>query len=288
MTPSAFEYVRARSVEDAIAHLSGSDDARVLAGGHSLLPAMKLRLDDPSLLVDISGIGSLQQIEHFDNCIAVGALVTHRSVEVSEIVCAHCAPLAQAAGGIGDPQVRNRGTIGGSLAHADPAADYPALVLALDATVTVCGPWGKRKIAANAFFLGLFETALKSGEIITRVCFPVLGPSEGAAYAKFANPASKYAVVGVAAWVAINADGTCRDIRVGVTGASLRAHRADSVEAALRGGTLDAAMIQSATAGFARPDALLSDLGGSPEYRSHLCSVMARRAITEAAAQASS
>ncbi len=286
MTPSAFEYVRARSVEDALVHLAGSEDAKVLAGGHSLLPAMKLRLDDPALLVDISGIEALKSTERFDDCIAVGALATHRSVEMSEIVRTYCAPLAKVAGGIGDPQVRNRGTIGGSLAHADPAADYPAVVLALDATVSVRGPQGSRKIAASDFFLGLFETALEPRELITKVCFPVLGSAEGAAYAKFANPASKYAVVGVAAWVVMT-DGICTDVRLGVTGAASRPHRVTAVEAALRGTAMDAAIIESATEGFARPDALLGDLGGSREYRSHLCTVMARRAISEAVAQAS-
>lgn len=288
MIPSAFQYVRASSVDDALARLAGSADAAVLAGGHSLIPAMKLRLNDPSVLVDISRLDELRGIRVSGSSLVIGALTTHRSVETSPDVKAHCRALSGVAAGIGDPQVRNLGTIGGSLAHADPAADYPAIVLALDAAIAVRGPSGSRSIAATDFFRGLFETALESGELITEVVFPQLGPGEGASYSKFANPASKYAVVGVAAWVALDSQGVCTDARVGVTGATSQPHRAPDVEAKLRGARLDAASIAAATAGFAGAGSMLSDLGASSEYRAHLCTVMARRAITAAAADASS
>lgn len=287
MIPSAFQYVRASSVDDALARLAGSADAVVLAGGHSLIPAMKLRLNDPSLLVDISRLDELRGIRVSDSSLVVGALTTHRSVETSGDVKNHCRVLADVAAGIGDPQVRNLGTIGGSLAHADPAADYPAIVLALDASITARGPSGSRSIGATDFFRGLFETALAPGELITEVAFPVVGPGEGASYSKFANPASKYAVVGIAAWVALDGQGVCTDARVGVTGATAQPHRAPDVEARLRGARLEAASIAAASDGFASADSMLSDLGGSSEYRAHLCSVMARRAITAAAAHAS-
>ena len=286
MIPSAFQYVRALSVEDALGHLAGSEHAAVLAGGHSLIPAMKLRLNDPSLLVDISRLDELAGIVVSGSSLSVGALATHRSVETSDAVRMHCAALSEVAAGIGDPQVRNRGTIGGSLAHADPAADYPAILLALDATVTARGPSGTRTVAAQDFFRGLFETALVAGELITHVTFPVLGEGEGAAYAKFSNSASKYAVVGVAAWVAIGSDGVCSAARIGVTGASPQPHRAANVEARLTGMRLDQASIALATEGFAPLRDMLRDLGASREYRAHLCTVMARRAVAAAVKRA--
>ena len=286
MTPYAFEYTRAGSVQEALALLGGHDNAKLLAGGHSLIPAMKLRLSSPSMLIDVSGISELAQITASETAVHVGALATHRAVETSDLVKAKCGVLAEAAAGIGDPQVRNKGTIGGSLAHADPAADYPALVLALNAAIKVAGPSGTRLIPAHDFFLDLYQTALQDGEIITEVIFPALGARAGAAYAKFANPASKYAVVGVAAWVEVDEHGMCTGARLGVTGAASHAFRASTVEFELSGKQLNAETIAASVAGMAGPREMLHDLSASGEYRAHLCSVMAQRALTTAAARA--
>lgn len=286
MTPYPFEYARAGSVEEALTLLAGHDNAKLLAGGHSLIPAMKLRLNNPSMLIDVSGLSELSQISATDNALHLGALTTHRAVETSDVVKARCGVLAEAAGGIGDPQVRNKGTIGGSLAHADPAADYPALVLALNAAIKIVGPSGSRLIPGHDFFLDLFRTALRDDEIITEVVFPALRAGTGAAYAKFSNPASKYAVVGVAAWVEVDAHGMCTGARVGVTGAASHAFRASSVEFELSGKPLDEATIVAAVASMADPSEMLSDLSAGSEYRAHLCSVMAKRALTTAAARA--
>ena len=282
MIPSPFDYARATTVKEAVALLSGREDAQILAGGHSLIPALKLRLHDPSLLIDVSGVHELSRISVDGDHLRIGALATHRQVEMSDLVRRSCAALSKAAGGIGDPQVRNKGTIGGSLAHADPAADYPALMLALGATIHVAGPSGARAIAADDFFVGIFETALAAGEIITGVAAPRLASGEGAAYAKFAHAASKYAVVGVAARVSVSESGHCRDVRIGVTGAAGVAFRASQAEEALRGGSLDHASIKAAASGMVDPQDLMSDHSASAEYRAHLCSVLTFRAITAA------
>ncbi|RMH49891.1 MAG: xanthine dehydrogenase family protein subunit M [Bacteroidetes bacterium] len=286
MSTYAFDYARAQSVDEALTLLAGHDgEARLLAGGHSLIPAMKLRLTAPTLLIDVSGLEDLAAVTLDGGHLAIGALTTHRAVETSELVRTHCPALAEAAAGIGDPQVRNRGTIGGSLAHADPAADYPALVLALDAEIEMTSRDGTRTVSADDFFVDMYTTALAAHEMITRVRIPVLGRGEGAAYAKFANPASRYAVVGVAAKVSL-ADGTCRAARVAVTGAAPKAFRATAVERRLAGRPLTEAVIAEAVRGLADPNELLSDLSGSAEYRAHLCEVMATRALREAAARA--
>ena len=286
MIPYAFSYTRAGSVDEALALLADNDNAKLLAGGHSLVPAMKLRLSSPSMLIDLSGIGALSQITATDTALHVGALVTHRAIETSDVVQAACNALAEAASGIGDPQVRNKGTLGGSLAHADPAADYPALVLALNAAIKVAGPDGTRIIPAVDFFVDLFKTALAAGEMIVEVVFPVLRARTGAAYAKFPNPASKYAVVGVAAWVEVDEHGMCTGARVGVTGAASHAFRASNVEFELSGKSLNEQTITDAVANMVDPADLLSDLSASDAYRAHLCSVMAKRALTTAAGRA--
>ncbi len=286
MIPSNFEYVRANSVKDAISLLSQhGDGAKLLAGGHSLIPAMKFRLSTPSTLIDVSGIGELSEIKMSGDKIEIGAFATHRAVEHSDIIKKECGVLAEAAGKIGDPQVRNRGTIGGSLAHADPAADYPALVLALNADIHVEGKSGSRTIVADDFFTELFETALKDDEMITKVSFPVVGKGTGGAYEKFPHPASRFAVVGVAVVVTVDG-GKCTAARVGVTGAAASPFRATDVENALTGKVLDEQTISDATAKVADPADLLTDLIASAEYRAHLCSVMAKRALMTAAARA--
>ncbi len=286
MIPNTFDYARAGSVSEAVSLLQQhGDDAKLLAGGHSLIPAMKLRLSAPALLIDVTGIDALKEISASDGRLHLGALVTHRQVEHSDVVRAKCRVLSQAAALIGDPQVRNRGTIGGSLAHADPSADYPALVLALNAQIEATGPNGSRTIAGEDFFTGLFETALEEGEVITKVSFPVLGEGEAAAYQKFANAASRYALVGVAAWVKMSG-GTAEAVRLGVTGAAPSAFRATSAEQALQGGPLDEDTIADAVRDLADPNELMSDLGGSASYRAHLCEVMAKRALLKAAKHA--
>jgi carbon-monoxide dehydrogenase medium subunit len=286
MIPDNFEYLRANSVKDAISLLAQhGDDAKLLAGGHSLIPAMKLRLSSPATLIDVSGIRELGEIKKAGDKIEIGAFATHRSVERSETIKKNCAVLAEVAGKIGDPQVRNRGTIGGSLANADPAADYPALVLALNAEVHVEGKSGGRTIAADDFFTGLFETALQDDEMITKVTFPGTGKGTGAAYEKFPHPASRFAVVGVAAMVKV-AGGKCTAARVGVTGAAPTPFRATDVENALIGKAMDEQTISGACSKVADPADLLSDLIASAQYRAHLCSVLAKRALIAAAARA--
>jgi carbon-monoxide dehydrogenase medium subunit len=286
MIPYEFEYKQAGSVEEAVSLLSEHGyDAKLLAGGHSLIPAMKLRLSAPKVLIDVSGLSDLTQITESDEQLHVGALTTHRMVEHSDLVRQKCAVLAETAGRIGDPQVRNKGTIGGSIAHADPAADYPALVLALDATIHVTGPSGSRSIAADDFFQDFFATALNDDEVITRISVPVLEGGAGAAYAKFANPASRYAVVGVAAKVTVQG-GVCTEARVGITGAAAHAFRATNVEQALTGNALDEDTIKAALDGKFNAGDLMSDLSGSAEYRAHLCAVMGKRALLQAAERA--
>ncbi|MCG8607708.1 xanthine dehydrogenase family protein subunit M [bacterium] len=288
MVPTSFDYVHAQSVQDAVSLLAQhGPEAKLLAGGHSLIPAMKLRLNSPSTLIDVTGIDGLSAINLVDDKIEIGALATHRAVETSDVVKNHCVALAEAATRIGDAQVRNRGTIGGSLAHADPAADYPALVLALGAEITVEGKSGSRTIPADDFFTGLFETALAADELITKVSFPTIDGGSGAAYEKFANPASRFAVVGVAVMVKVDSSGNCTAARVGVTGAAASAFRAHNVENALTDTALNDQSITDATAKVADPANMLSDLSGSAAYRAHLCSVLARRALLKATEQAS-
>jgi carbon-monoxide dehydrogenase medium subunit len=257
----AIEYQRAKSVADAAAALARTG-GKALAGGQSLVGAMKLRLANPGTVVDLSGIAELKGIKTEGDAIAIGALTTHAEVAASPLVKQAIPALAALAEGIGDRQVRNRGTIGGSIANNDPAADYPAAVLALNATVLT----NKRKIAADDFFKGMYETALAADEIITAVSFPV---AKKAAYAKFPNPASRFALVGV--FVAKTAAG----VRVAVTGASSHIHRSSAIEAALaKSFTADAAKAVKIPA-----DSLNTDLHGSAEYRAHLVSVLAGRAV---------
>jgi carbon-monoxide dehydrogenase medium subunit len=257
----SFEFHRPQSVADAVAFLQGHDSAKVLAGGQSLLPVLKLDLAQPDDVVSLAGIPALRAIRDGDPLV-IGALVTHDEVSRSPVVRQRIPALATLAGGIGDAQVRNRGTIGGSLAHADPAADYPAAVLGLGATIET----DRRRIAADDYFTGLFSTALAADEIITGVHFPV---PQCAGYAKFAHPASKYALVGV--MVAKTAGG----VRVAVTGAGAKAFRVPALEAALAGNfSPDVVGEGAVSAGDLR-----TDEAASAEYRAHLISVMARRAI---------
>ena len=260
----AFEYQRAKSVADAAATLAKSG-GKALAGGQSLVGAMKLRLANPGTLVDLSGIAELKGIKKEGDAIVIGALTIHAEVASSPVVKQAISALATLAEGIGDRQVRNRGTLGGSIANNDPAADYPAAVLGLGATVQT----NKRKIGADDFFKGMYETALGDDEIITAVSFPI---PKKAAYMKFPQPASRFALVGV--FVAQTGGG----VRVAVTGAAAHVHRASAIESALsKSFTPDAAKAVKIPA-----DHLNSDIHGSAAYRAHLVSVMASRAVAAA------
>jgi carbon-monoxide dehydrogenase medium subunit len=257
-----FEFHRPGSVADAVALLKANETAKLLAGGQSLLPVMKLDLAQPSDVVSLAGLAGLKEIRSEGDDLVIGALVTHDEVGTSDEVRRRIPGLAGLAGGIGDAQVRNRGTIGGSIAHADPAADYPAAVLALGATLVT----DRRRIAADDFFQGFFQTALEPDEIITAVRFPV---PECSAYAKFAHPASKYAVVGV--MVARTGGGA----RVAVTGAGSKAFRVLALESALAANFSPGAV----ASGTVDPGSLRSGGEASPEYRAHLITVMAKRAV---------
>ena len=233
MHPANFDYHRASSIDEAESLWKENSDASFLAGGHSLIPAMKLRLSDPGTLVDISGIDDLKGISRDGDTIRIGALTTHREVGSSDVVKDGCSALSEAAGMIGDPQVRNRGTIGGNVAHADPASDYPGILMALGATIVT----STRSIVVDDFFTGLFETALNDGEVITEILVPAIGASSGAAYSKFFNPSSRYAVVGVGVLVS-KSNGSCSSCRIGVTGAAAHAFRASVAEEILQGSDL--------------------------------------------------
>jgi aerobic carbon-monoxide dehydrogenase medium subunit len=282
--PAAFDYHPAKTVDEAIALLQQyGDDAKLLAGGHSLLPTMKLRLAQPAHLVDIGKIGGLSYIREESGAVAVGAMTTYTTIEQSAILSRHYALLPEGTSVIGDPQVRNRGTIGGSIAHSDPAADMPGIVQALKADILVQGPNGVRTIKADDFFKGMFETALQPDEIITEIRFAIPPARTGSTYMKLENKASHYAVAGCAAVVTLDGDGTCSSASVVITGASEKATRANAVEAALVGKKLDEATVAAAAAHAADGLALLGDIHGSREYRAQMSAVMARRAILRAA-----
>ncbi|HNP72502.1 MAG TPA: xanthine dehydrogenase family protein subunit M, partial [Kouleothrix sp.] len=223
MIPSEFQYFAPATVDEAVGLLQQhGDDAKLIAGGHSLLPALKLRLSSPSVLIDVSKIGGLDTIT-VNGSVTIGAGATYRAIASSDAVRGACGVLAECVAQIGDNQVRNRGTIGGSLAHADPAADLPAVALALGASVTAKGPGGERSIGADDMFVEMLTTALEPNEVIIAVTFPTLGAGEGAAYEKLRQPASRYAIVGVAAYVKLGADGNVAEARVAVTGAGPKA-----------------------------------------------------------------
>jgi carbon-monoxide dehydrogenase medium subunit len=274
-------------VDEAIALMQQyGDDAKFLAGGHSLLPTMKLRLAQPGHLIDLGRIQGLSYIREDGDAVAVGAMTTYVTLERSSIIQDNFALLPEGISQIGDQQVRNRGTIGGSVAHSDPAADTPGMVLALKADILAQGPNGVRTITADDFFLDLFQTALGQDEVITEIRFAKPAARTGSAYEKLANKASHYAVVGCAAVVTLDDDGTCTSASVVITGASVKPTRASAVEAALVGKKLDEATIADAASHAADGLELVSDIHGSKAYRAQMATVMAKRAITRAAARA--
>ncbi len=282
MFPAPFDYYTASTLPEAIALLGQHKDAKLLAGGHSLLPLMKMRLAKPPALIDIGKVKELTGIRDLGEQLAFGALTTHAQVQYSELVREECPVLSYAASLIGDMQVRNRGTMGGSLAHADPAADYPAVMLALGAELDAVGPKGKRTIKIDDFFKGLFTTALNSDEVLTEIRVPKTNRAGiGAGYEELPHPASRYAVVGVAVWLKLDGNKVA-DARVGVTGATDHAVRATKVENALRGNVLDHKLEDSASQLAADGITCLGDLYASPDYRAHLVSVYAKRALYKA------
>ena len=281
MIPVAFDYVRATSVDDAVRLLrEHGDDAKLLAGGHSLIPMMKLRLATPATLIDISGIPQLNTVAVNGGRITIGALTTHAALAASDALRASAPVLWDAANQLGDPQVRNRGTIGGASAHGAPAADYPAALLALDATFTIAGAGGERQIGAGDFFRGMFETALASTDVLTAIAFDAAPAS---AYVKFHHPASHYAVVGAAAVLTMNG-GTIGAARIALSGIGDAAFRAGSVESALtQVDTADSAAVRAACAGAAAGSEARSDTFASGAYRAAMADVFAARAVALAA-----
>jgi aerobic carbon-monoxide dehydrogenase medium subunit len=272
MLPSSFAYQKVNSIEEAIKALS-SDGVKLLAGGHSLIPTMKLRLNTPSKLVDIGSIAALRGIKEAGSEIIIGAATTHQEIASDKTIQSKLPMFAQGASSIGDIQVRNRGTIGGSLAHADPAADWAAVVLAADATIAVQGSKGSRKIKATDFFKGMFATALNEGEIITAIHVPVAAGSKSA-YLKFPQPASRFALVGCA--VMKTADGK---VNIAYTGVSNCPFRDTAAEKALAGKKLDAASIEGACKAAAEGTTILSDHYASEKYRKHLAKVYLKRVL---------
>lgn len=283
MIPAQFAYERPNTIADAVKLLAAHpDDAKLLAGGHSLIPAMKLRLAQPQLLIDIGHIKDLAYIREEGDKILVGAMTTHYELESSDTLKKNCPLLAECAATIGDVQVRNKGTIGGSLAHADPAADWPAAAIALRAEIVAVGSKGERTINVDDFFVDLLTTALETGEIIREVRFEKPKSPKAQAYQKVPHPASGFAVIGIAVNLNLTADSICESASIGVTGVAAKAHRATAVEAALRGQKLDAQAIANAAAHACDSIDANSDLYASADYRVQLAKVHTQRALQRA------
>ena len=283
MIASSFEYFAPTSVDEALALLSEhGDDAKILAGGHSLIPAMKLRLAEPAVLIDIQRVEGLKGISESDGKLVIGALTTHYELESSNLVSQKLPILAQTAGEIGDVQVRNKGTIGGSLSHADPAADWPATILALDANLKIVGSGGERVVKATDFFEDLFTTVLDADEILTEIHVTIADENTTGTYLKLHQVASGFALTGVAAVLTKSGD-VCENITVGITGVSDVPYRASEVESALAGRALTADNIAAAAEKAADGVDILEDIHASEAYRSNLAKVYTRRAIEQAA-----
>jgi len=282
MIPASFDYIAAKSLDEAISLLARhKDDAKILAGGHSLLPAMKLRLMQPKVLIDLGRIKDLSYIKEDSGQIRIGAMTTHFQVETSDVLRRSCPLLPETASHLGDMQVRNKGTIGGSLAHADPAADWPAAILALDAEIIAASAKGDRMIKATDFFVEMLTTSLEPGEVLREIRIPAGKSKPAQAYLKVRHPASGFAVVGVAVNLSITG-GKCQSAGIGITGVSPKAYRATKVESALSGNALDAKTLTSAAAHAADGVDVNSDLYASAEYRKQLAAVYTRRALEAA------
>jgi carbon-monoxide dehydrogenase medium subunit len=286
MYSADFDYHRARSIEEALKMIGANPDAKLLAGGHSLIPLLKLRLAAPSAVIDIGRVPELRGIAVSGNAIRIGALTTHAEIAGSADVQRGATALSDAAAIVGDPAVRNRGTIGGNVAHADPASDLPTVLVALNATIEVAGATGKRTIAAADFFTGIMTTAIADDEILTAVVVPAAARGQASAYAKFSHPASRYAVIGAAALVTI-AGGVCTAAHLAIGGLVSHAQRLPAVEARLKGQALSEATIAAAAADTTKD---LGDVNGdifaSAEYRRAVAPVYVKRAIAAAASRA--
>ena len=285
MIAAQFDYVRANTLDEALALLAQNEDAKILAGGHSLIPAMKLRLAQPPLLIDLARIKDLSYIREEGGQIRLGAMTTHYQIESSDLLKKICPLLPECAGHIGDVQVRNKGTIGGSLAHSDPAGDWPAAIIALNADMIAASKSGERTINANDFFVDLLTTALEPGEILREIRINQPKGLTGQAYMKMHHPASGFAVVGVAANLTIE-DDVCRSASIGITGVSSKVYRPSAVESALTGAKLDEQTIARAAAHAADGVEANGDLFASADYRKHLAEVYTKRAIAAAADRA--
>jgi len=286
MYPASFEYHSPATVKEALGLLGTLEDAKLLAGGHSLIPMMKLRLAQPKNLIDLRKIPGLKGIKEDGSVIAIGAMTTHWEVESSSVLKGKCPIVSETASVIGDPAVRNVGTIGGSLAHADPAADMPATAIAHGMEFVCEGSKGRRTVKVDDWFKGLMQTAVGDDELLVEIRVPLWGAGTGGAYLKFPHPASRFAVVGVAAVVTLDKQGTCTKAGVGITGAGTKAVRAKGVEAGIAGKKLDQATIEAAAQKAAEGVDVQADLQGSVEYKSHLCRVFARRALEAAVKRA--
>lgn len=283
MIPAAFDYIAPQTLDEAMRALAAhGEEAKLLAGGHSLLPLLKLRLANPKLLIDLGKIPGLSNIGQEDDKIVIGALATHYQIESSKLLEAKCPLLPQTARVIGDVQVRNRGTIGGSLTHADPSADWPAAILALGGELKLNAPKGERRVAVEEFFLGTMTTAIEPTEILTEIHVPVSPRRCGSAYLKVPQPASGFAIVGIAVWLRVDTKGRCENIGIGVTGLSEKPFRARTVEEHLRGNKLTPKLIEESAAQVAEGIEPLEDLHASAKFRAHLAQVYASRAIQEA------
>ena len=282
MFSAPFEYHRAASVDEALALLAQyGDDGKLIAGGHSLLPVMKLRFAQPAHLIDIRRVAELAGIREESGAVRIGAATTHAAVASSDLIRARVPMLAEAAGRIGDAQVRNMGTIGGSLAHADPAADLPAVTLALGAELRAAGRGGTRTIPIDQFFTGMFSSALAADEVLVEVRVPVMPAQTGGAYEKYPDPASGYAVVGVAVLVTLDGGGMVQRARVAMTGLGPHAVRLTGVEEALVGSSASRDQIEAA-ARRATDGPEVRDAIGGDAYKTNLAAVYTRRAITRA------
>ena len=285
MIPASFDYIAAKSLDEAVTLLAKhKDDAKLLAGGHSLLPAMKLRLMQPKVLIDLGRIKDLSYIKEEGGQIRIGAMTTHFQMETSDVLRRACPLLPETAANLGDMQVRNKGTIGGSLVHSDPAADWPPAILALDAELVATGAKGDRVIKASEFFVEMLTTALQPGEILREIRIPAGKGNVGQAYVKVRHPASGFAVVGVAVNLSVDG-GKCQSAAVGITGVSPKAYRAAKVEAGLKGNPLDTKTLAAAASHATEGADISSDLYASTEYRKQLAAVYTRRALETAAAR---
>ena len=282
MIPAKFDYVAPTTLEEALAALAeGGDDAKVIAGGQSLLPVLRMRLNAPELIIDIGRIESLRGVRDDGDAIVIGATTTHADVQADPLVREHATLITKAVTEVADPQIRHRGTLGGSVAHADPAGDVGAATLALDATMVIAGSGGEREVKATEFFRGLFDTAVDDGELLVAIRFPK-HTGWGAHYEKFVRVAHQWAIVAVAATVKADG-GTISEARVGLTNMGDRPLRATSVEQALAGAPASEDAVRQAVASVADGTSPPTDLNGDADYRREIAPVLTRRAVLAAA-----